>query len=87
MSTRRPAPRLYLVTPVIEDAAAFIGVLRDAIGGTDVAAVLLRLKSAGERDLINRIKILAPIVQQKDTRCCSTAKPRSRPAPAPTART
>ncbi len=34
--------------------------------GTDVAAVLLRLKSAGERDLINRIKILAPIAQQKD---------------------
>lgn len=63
---KRPLPRLYLVTPVVEDAAAFIGVLRDAIGGTDVAAVLLRLKSAGERDLINRIKVLAPIAQQKD---------------------
>jgi thiamine-phosphate pyrophosphorylase len=63
---KRQPPRLYLVTPVIEDAAAFIGVLRDAIGGTDVAAVLLRLKPAGERDLINRIKILASIVQQKD---------------------
>ena len=63
---RRPLPRLYLITPVVEDAAAFIGVLRDAIGATDVAAVLLRLKPAGERDLINRIKILAPIAQQKD---------------------
>jgi thiamine-phosphate pyrophosphorylase len=64
---KRPPPRLYLVTPVIEDAAAFIGVLRDALAAAEVAAVLLRLKPAGERDLINRIKILAPIVQQKDT--------------------
>ena len=63
---KRPAPRLYLVTPVIEDAAAFSGKLRDAIAAADVAAVLLRLKPAGERDLINRIKLLAPVVQEKD---------------------
>jgi thiamine-phosphate pyrophosphorylase len=62
----RAAPRLYLVTPVIEEAAAFAGLLRDAITSADVAAVLLRLEPAGERDLINRIKTLAPIVQQKD---------------------
>jgi thiamine-phosphate pyrophosphorylase len=60
---KRPVPRLYLVTPVIEDAAAFSGKLRDAIAAADVAAVLLRLKDAGERDLINRIKVLGPIVQ------------------------
>ncbi len=63
---KRPAPRLYLVTPVIEDAAAFAGTLRDAIAETDVAAVLLRLKPAGDRDLINRIKLLAPVVQARD---------------------
>jgi len=63
---KRPAPRLYLVTPVIEDAAAFSGKLRDAIAAADIAAVLLRLKLAGERDLINRIKLLAPVVQEKD---------------------
>ena len=63
---KRPAPRLYLVTPVIEDAAGFSGKLRDALGAADVAAVLLRLKDAGERDLINRVKLLAPIVQGKD---------------------
>ena len=65
-TARRPPPRLYLVTPVIEDAAAFSGTLRDVVAAADVAAVLLRLKSAAERDLINRIKILAPLVQQKD---------------------
>jgi thiamine-phosphate pyrophosphorylase len=64
---KRPAPRLYLITPAIEDAAAFSGVLRDAVAAAEVAAVLLRLKAAAERDLINRIKILAPIVQSKDT--------------------
>jgi thiamine-phosphate pyrophosphorylase len=66
-SSRHPAPRLYLVTPVIEDAAAFSGALRDATAATDIAAVLLRLKAAGERDLINRIKVLAPLVQGNDT--------------------
>jgi thiamine-phosphate pyrophosphorylase len=60
----RPAPRLYLVTPIIEDAAAFAGLLHDAMDGPELAAVLLRLKPASERDLINRIKILAPIVQR-----------------------
>lgn len=64
---KRATPRLYLVTPVIEDAAAFSGMLRDAIGAAEVAAVLLRLKPAGERELINRIKTLAPLVQSKDT--------------------
>ena len=86
-SSKRPAPRLYLVTPVIEDAAAFAGVLRDAIAAADVAAVLLRLKPAGERDLINRIKMLgADRAEPRTPRWCSTARPRSRPAPAPTAR-
>ena len=65
--TKRPAPRLYLVTPVIEDAAAFAGVLGAALEAADVAAVLLRLKPAAERDLINRIKTLASVVQSKNT--------------------
>ena len=63
----RPAQRLYLVTPVIEDAVAFSSALKDAIEAADVAAVLLRLKPAGERDLINRVKVLAAVVQAKDT--------------------
>jgi len=65
-AAKRPAPQLYLVTPLIEDAAGFASTLRDAMAEADVAAVLLRLKPAAERDLINRIKTLAPIVQGKD---------------------
>jgi thiamine-phosphate pyrophosphorylase len=64
--TQRPAPRLYLVTPEIEDAADFARTLSDALGAADVAAVLLRLKKADERTLINRIKALTGVVQASD---------------------
>ena len=37
------------------------GALREAVGAADVAAVLLRLKPAGERDLVNRVKAMAGI--------------------------
>jgi thiamine-phosphate pyrophosphorylase len=60
---RRPAPRLYLVTPPIGDADGFAGALRAAVGAADIAAVLLRLEPAGERELTNRVKILANVVQ------------------------
>lgn len=60
---QRPAPRLYLVTPPIGDADRFAGALRAALGATDIAAVLLRLEPAGERELTNRVKILANVVQ------------------------
>jgi thiamine-phosphate pyrophosphorylase len=61
---QRLAPRLYLVTPVIEDAAAFVGRLGDALGAADVAAVLMRLQASDERTLINRVKLLAPAAQK-----------------------
>jgi thiamine-phosphate pyrophosphorylase len=62
----RPKPRLYLVTPPIDDAAAFTLQLAAALGAGDVAAVLLRLKDADERSLISRVKTLAAAAQDKD---------------------
>jgi thiamine-phosphate pyrophosphorylase len=59
----RPAPRLYLITPPIADAAAFSAPLAAALAAGDVAAVLQRLVDADERSLINRVKALCPIVQ------------------------
>jgi thiamine-phosphate pyrophosphorylase len=59
-----PVPQLYLVTPVIEDPAALARQLEDALGAVEIAAVLLRLNSADERTLINRVKELVPVVQQ-----------------------
>lgn len=61
----RPAPRLYLVTPRLSDTAGFAGDLASALAGTDVAAVLLRLDETDERTLINRVKILTPVVQDQ----------------------
>jgi thiamine-phosphate pyrophosphorylase len=62
---KRPAPRLYLATPPVEDAAAFGKILSAALDAADIAAVLLRIAPADERTTINRIKALAPIVQRK----------------------
>jgi thiamine-phosphate pyrophosphorylase len=61
-ATRAPA-RLYLVTPALADAQAAAALLGPALGAAEVAAVLLRLAPADERTLINRIKQIAPLVQ------------------------
>jgi thiamine-phosphate pyrophosphorylase len=57
-----PAARLYLVTPVLEDAS-FAPRLAEACAGGTVAAVLVRLAPANERSLINQVKALGPSVQ------------------------
>src|SRR4026207_472855 len=59
----RPAPRLYLMTPPVADPSTFLDRLASALDAGDVAAVLLRLAEADERTLINRVKALAPAVQ------------------------
>jgi thiamine-phosphate pyrophosphorylase len=62
----RPAPRLYLVTPRVADAAAFATPLAAALAAGDIAAVLLRLPEADERSVINTAKALAPVAQAKE---------------------
>lgn len=60
-----PSPRLYLVTPQIDDAEALVPVLTEMLDNADIAAVLLRLAPADERTLINRAKKFAPLVQSR----------------------
>jgi len=60
----RPAPRLYLATPVVDDPAALVAELSALLASADVAAVLLRLKETDQRTMISRIKALAPPVQK-----------------------
>ncbi|SPP98712.1 thiamine phosphate synthase [Bradyrhizobium vignae] len=60
----RPAPRLYLATPVVDDPAALVAELPALLASADVAAVLLRLKETDQRTMISRIKALAPPVQK-----------------------
>src|SRR6476646_7139098 len=64
-SDARRLPRLYLVTPQVADPSGARQALAAALAAADVAAVLLRLKAADERTLIDRAKVLAGVVQQK----------------------
>ena len=60
---RRPARRLYLVTP--QDPAGLAEQLAQALASADVAAVLLRLPATDERGQVNHAKALASTVQDK----------------------
>jgi thiamine-phosphate pyrophosphorylase len=59
----RPAPRLYLATPVVDDPSSLLASLPGLLAEADVAAVLLRLKTTDQRTMISRIKTLAPVIQ------------------------
>ncbi len=61
----RPAPRFILVTPAVAEPQAVSSQLTSALGAADVAAMLLRLAAADERSLINCIKTLAAVVQDR----------------------
>lgn len=63
---RTAARQLYLVTPPVADAEGFASELAALLDDVSVAAVLLRLAAADERTLINRIKTIAPAVQNRD---------------------
>jgi thiamine-phosphate pyrophosphorylase len=59
----RPAPRLYLATPEVDDPSQFANQLPELLAAADVAAVLLRLKQTDQRTMIARVKALAPAIQ------------------------
>lgn len=57
-------PRFVLITPPVTDAAAFAPLLVAACGVADIAAVVLRLESADDSELLARIRTIAPGVQE-----------------------
>jgi thiamine-phosphate pyrophosphorylase len=59
----RPAPRLYLATPEVDDPSRLVAELPELLAATDVAAVLVRLKETDQRTMISRLKQLAPAIQ------------------------
>ena len=59
----RPAPRLYLGTPEVDDPSQLVALLPDLLAAADVAAVLVRLKETDQRGMISRLKQLAPVIQ------------------------
>jgi thiamine-phosphate pyrophosphorylase len=73
--SNKPRQRLYLVTPAIDDAAPFATTLERALGAGDVAAVLLRLADGAERELIERTKRIAALVQSRDVALVLDSRP------------
>jgi thiamine-phosphate pyrophosphorylase len=59
----RPAPRIYLATPVVDDPSELAASLPGLLAAADVAAVLLRLRETDQRTMISCVKALAPTVQ------------------------
>lgn len=59
----RPAPRLYLATPEVDDPSQLMSQLPELLAAADIAAVLLRLKPTDQRTMITRAKSLAPVIQ------------------------
>ena len=60
----RPAPRLYLATPEVDDPSQLASVLPELLAAADIAAVLLWLKPTDQRTMISRVKTLAPVIQK-----------------------
>jgi thiamine-phosphate pyrophosphorylase len=58
------AAQLYLITPVIADAAAFEPRLAALLAAQPVAVVLVRLAAGDERGVIRDAKRLVPVIQQ-----------------------
>jgi thiamine-phosphate pyrophosphorylase len=58
-----PAPRLYLATQPVTDAASLAPQLEELLAAADIAAVLVRLAQTDDRANINRVKALAATIQ------------------------
>ncbi|MBV9427254.1 MAG: thiamine phosphate synthase [Bradyrhizobiaceae bacterium] len=60
----RSATRLYLVAPPL-DATALGAKLAEALEAADVAAVLVRASAAGEANLVEHVRAIAPAIQDR----------------------
>jgi thiamine-phosphate pyrophosphorylase len=61
--TRRPVPRLYLVTP--PPTVGVVDRLTQSLDTADFAAVLLRLPEADEPDQVKHVRTIGPGIQEK----------------------
>jgi thiamine-phosphate pyrophosphorylase len=59
--------RLYLISPPKLSAANFLGPLKEALAGGDVASFQLRLKNASDDEIRRAADVLRPIVQAHGT--------------------
>lgn len=69
------APRLYLITPLISDAAAFAPILSSAVAACDIVCLLLRIKARDAGETKKTIKTLAPLAQKEGVACLIEGDP------------
>src|SRR5579871_568873 len=81
-----PRARLMLVTPPVDDAAAFSDLLWPASTASDIAAVIARFSPASDAELSNRARTLLPRIQGRDIAFILEATPVLPCKSAPTAR-
>lgn len=62
-------PRLYLITPLVSDAAAFRPVLEAALGAGDVACVLVRTATMDAPARRQAVGLLAGVTQGQGAAC------------------
>jgi thiamine-phosphate pyrophosphorylase len=60
----RPAPRLYLATPIVDDVGRLAASLPAALEGIDIAAVLIRFAQRDPRGMTENAKALVPVIQR-----------------------
>jgi thiamine-phosphate pyrophosphorylase len=60
------ASRLYLITPPLSEAAAFVAAFQSALEAGDVACVLLRLAKIPASEMKKIISALMPLAQKHD---------------------
>lgn len=61
--------RLYLITPVIVDAAGFAETFAAAVAAADVACVLLRVSTKDQSEAKKIVRTLAPLAQGRGAAC------------------
>jgi thiamine-phosphate pyrophosphorylase len=69
------APRLYLATPPLADAAGFAPALQEALTAGDVASLLIRFTDGDERGQEEIVRAMAPPAQEKGVAVLVAAAP------------
>ena len=70
------APRLYLITPPLDEAAPFLPLLEAALEAAEVACLLIRTTSRDEGTIKTIVKALAVPAQQRGVACLVEHEPR-----------
>ncbi len=70
------APRLYLITPPLDEAAPFLPLLEAALEAADVACLLIRTTSRDEGTIKAIVRALAVPAQKRGVACLVEHEPR-----------